>query len=375
MKSYLSSQNKNINNSLLLVSGGVDSMSLLHFFIKSNISFEVLHINHLTRGKDNLKDYQLIKNVCDSNNIKLHYYEYNHKDGNFQAKARIFRYEIAQDIVIKNNLSNIITAHHRDDLVENILMYSEKIGYRGIQKVSTLERANVFRPLLYVYKDDLYNYALNNNVKFNEDISNQKDDYRRNYFRNQVISEFSLKDKEQIIMKEFNRIANMPLLPKELTVNYLSYYNTEEQAYILHQYLQKNEIYNIKKKFIYQVLTTVSNNGTQEYTIKEDLILKSSYGVFKIEKIKKLQITERQTLIKGINIFNGIEFKVTDPDIKCWITTRKEGDRILVNGINKKVSRLMIEYKIPKDLRDKWPIICDKDRNLLYLPKKGRNIV
>ncbi len=350
-------------------------MSLLHFFISNNFSFEVLHINHLTRGSENDYEFELIKTECEKANIKLHYYEYAHQTGNFQASAREYRYKVARKIIAKSKLTQAVTAHHADDSVENILMYKDKISYRGINYLSELNEITIVRPLIEMFKEDIYEYARNNNVKFNEDISNQKCEYLRNDYRNNILSKLTKVKKQRLIEQEYSRVMNMPDLPQELTSTYLRQFTTDEQAYLLHSFLKNNMIYNIKRKFIFQVLTDLTSNGTLEYTLNENFILRINYGVFSVESAELFKVNNWQELKYGTNCFNQIEFEYFNNVEELFITTRTSGDRIKQNGLTKKVNRLMIEYKIPKNLRDRWPIICDKNRNLLYLPKNGRNIV
>lgn len=373
MKYCLSSQIDNLNNSLLLVSGGVDSMGLLHFFIKNDLTFEVLHINHLTRGSENDLERDLIKKQCLNNKIKFHYYEFKYQGGNFQANARNFRYDIATEIVSKSNLKQMITAHHRDDLVETILMYQEKLMYRGIEKYNTINKQTIYRPLLDVYKSEIYAYAKDNNVEYNEDISNQKNTYKRNQIRNKILADFSVNDKEQIILKELKRVESIPKISENLTIDKLKQYSIEEQKLLLNYYLKANGVQSLSQKTIVDILQSLSADGTQLFTLSNNMQLIINYGIFKVCSRQKDEIVCWQKACLGINNFNGISFE--NKLDNCWITTRQSGDKIVINGMTKKLSRVMIEYKIPQNLRCKWPIVCDKNRNLLYIPKFSLNIV
>lgn len=358
----------NLENSLLLVSGGVDSMSLLHFFIKEKISCAVLHINHQTRGADNEIEYLMIKNICESNKIKLYYEKYNHQIGNFQGQARKFRYELACDLSKKKNYSQIVTAHHRDDLVENILMYENKVSSRMIQSKTEYNGIVIYRPLLKYYKAQIYQYAKENEVHYNEDESNQKLTYLRNKYRHNVIAQLSIAEKEEIINAETKRISMMPTVITNLNVNYIQKFKLDEQLYIVDKWLRLQGVNCVSKKTLKQICSTMENNGSKQYQLAANKKLVINYGEFKVfdlnisydEKFKKLK--------KGINYFNGIEFTCSEDGL--YATCRKPGDKIEINGINKRISRLMIEYKIDQNLRDYWPIICTKERKLVYLPKK-----
>ncbi len=341
-------------------------MSLLHFFISNNLKFEVLHINHLTRGIDNQIEYDLIKKICLKNDIKLHYYEYNHLSGNFQHYARKFRYEKACEIINSTYLNQIVTAHHRDDLVENILMNPDKIAFRGIHESSTYSGCTIYRPLLNIYKNELYLYAKQYNVQFNEDISNQTNKYKRNNIRNKHLVNLTVDEKEHLIKEELNRIKMMPVIPVELCYDEIMHFNYDQGLFLIDSFIRKNDVLSVKKKLIIQIYNNMSNDGTKIFRLSDDMQLVINYGIFKVVKLENTNVDISKKIEVGDNIFNNIKFY---SPISGYARVRKNGDKILINGINKKLSRLMIEYKIPKDLRDKWPVICDENQKVVYLPK------
>ncbi len=355
-------------NSLLLVSGGVDSMSLLHFFIKKKVKFDILHINHLTRGLENEKEYQLIKQIAIKNKIRLHYFEYQHQQGNFQAKAREFRYKMASKVCQEEQLTSIITAHHRDDLVENIMMNNERLGSKLITKHSELNGILIIRPLLDYYKADIYHYAKEEQIKYYEDYSNENPKYKRNYIRLQL-KQKSQMEKETIIDEEAKRIANFPSVNPDLTVSELKKHDRYNQELILYLWLKAKITANISRTLITDILKRINAYGTKEYSLPEGWILYKNYD--QLQLTKKIIFTEPEIIKKAIigkNEFNGIYFinNIEDAIIRC----RKDGDRIKYREFSKKVSRVMIDLKIPKNLRMIWPVVCDKQGNPLYIPKQ-----
>ena len=168
---------------LLAVSGGVDSCVLFDLLIKNNINFQVVHINHHTRGLENEQEQHLVEMMCQENQIKLHLYNYRHQDGNFQQKARLFRLNNYNNIIKQEKLDGVILAHHLDDQVENILMNSKKIGYKLMEEITNYEQIKIYRPLLNYLKKEIINYAKINNIKYLEDSSNKLEKYKRNYYR------------------------------------------------------------------------------------------------------------------------------------------------------------------------------------------------
>ncbi len=357
---------KQLDNSLLLVSGGVDSMSLLNYMIENNLDFQILHINHLTRPLENEQEYATIKKIAKINKIPLHYAEYQHLNGNFQAKSREFRYTKAKEICHKCNIQQIITAHHRDDLVENIMMNQSKIGSRMIMEVSKFADIEIHRPLLKYYKNQIYQYAKKKNILYFEDSSNQNPKYKRNYWRLRL-AEYSNQEKEQIINAELIRMSNFPNVSEELTVNYLQQFNQDRQIEILYFWLKQTVNANISQKLLMEIVGKLTNKGNHCFTLPTGYKLYQEYNLLRIGLVSENPVTNYKLASVGENEFNGIYFinKIEGVIIR----SRKSGDRIRYDTYSKKISRIMIDEKIPKHLRDKWPIVCNHNDQPLYIPK------
>jgi tRNA(Ile)-lysidine synthase len=174
------------------VSGGIDSCVLLHilFNLHEEFDFElrIVHFNHNTRGMENLKDEEFVKNLAKDLNLKIAIGR-NAKaalkmnEGILRAK----RYEYFNTLLDKNENSLIATAHNSDDNIETFLMRllrgSRLKGLVGIKP----KRGNFIRPLLSVNRNQIESYAKENKIKFREDISNKDNSITRNLIRNKLI--------------------------------------------------------------------------------------------------------------------------------------------------------------------------------------------
>ena len=192
----------NINDEYVVigVSGGVDSMVLLSI-IKNHISSKIVcaHVHHNLRVESD-SELEFVKEYCTNNGIifestKLEY------DNKFSEEvARNKRYSFFEEILKKYNSKSLITAHHGDDQIETIMMKivrgSTLKGYSGIEKVSNRSFYRIYRPLLYVTKEDIYKYAKDNNISYCDDYTNNLDEYTRNRFRKYIVPEFKKEDKE-----------------------------------------------------------------------------------------------------------------------------------------------------------------------------------
>ena len=183
-------QNPESSIFLLAVSGGADSMALLQLFYSLELKFQVAHVNYHLRGKDSDADQELVKNFCSENNIPFHLYEVSDKDqkpeNSIQNWARNLRYDFFREIQKTENLDYLVTAHHLNDQLETFLInLSKAYGIHGLSGIPANEN-QILRPLLNFTKDEIYAFAEANNLEFREDVSNQKNDYLRNFIRNEI---------------------------------------------------------------------------------------------------------------------------------------------------------------------------------------------
>lgn len=172
------------------VSGGVDSMSLLHVFYRLKVRALVVHVNYGKRGVESDKDAELVEQMAfewgyDCHSVKADYDSEARDEGNFQQWARNLRYEIFRALQAEHNARGIAVGHHEDDLIETIL---QKI-FRGagLESWSAMQVWNkeLFRPLIHVTGRQIEQYAEKNSVPFRTDRSNLRSDFARNFLRNE----------------------------------------------------------------------------------------------------------------------------------------------------------------------------------------------
>ncbi|MGC4129176.1 MAG: tRNA lysidine(34) synthetase TilS [Bergeyella sp.] len=180
-------------NFLLAVSGGADSMVLLHLFQVSGLKFQVAHVNYKLRGEDSEKDQKFVKEFCRKHHIPFHLYEISEKDekpeNSIQNWARNLRYRFFKEIQEQENIEILVTAHHLNDQLETfIINLSRGSGIRGLSGIPADENG-IIRPLLEFSKEEIYHFAKENQIEFREDSSNKKNDYLRNFIRNTIVPE------------------------------------------------------------------------------------------------------------------------------------------------------------------------------------------
>lgn len=174
---------------LLACSGGVDSMVLGYLLEKSEIAFEVAHVNFGLRGEESNQDELLVIQWCEKNGITLHLHhpdtlEYSkEKKLSIQMAAREIRYTWFESLKQERNLDGIVLAHHQDDQLETIFLNLLRgTGLDGIQGMAD-KKSGLIRPLLPFSKEEIEAFAKENQINWREDQSNQKTDYKRNKLR------------------------------------------------------------------------------------------------------------------------------------------------------------------------------------------------
>ena len=177
---------------LLAVSGGVDSVVLCELCKQAGFDFVIAHCNFQLRGEESKRDEQYVRGLAKKYNVEIFVKKFETEKWaveeklSIQVAARELRYEWFNSL-IGTDIKYILTAHHANDNIETLLMnFFKGTGINGLQGILP-KQANVIRPLLFAKKEELLEFAKENELDFVEDSSNASDKYTRNYFRNQLI--------------------------------------------------------------------------------------------------------------------------------------------------------------------------------------------
>ncbi len=234
---------------VLAVSGGVDSIVLVHLMHCLNAKCTLAHVNFQLRGDESKRDEQFVRDFATQFNIPFQVqvvetekYAATYKMG-IQEAAREIRYAwfgaLIKEITTAENDRGqtdklnaltaqpkpvvLLTAHHANDQAETILMHLFRgTGLQGLTGIPIRRKdlLNMARPLLNFTKDEIKAYATSNGLSYVEDSSNEKDDYSRNYIRNTILPQVKqiyphvhenilatsqrVKEAEQIVTKTVN---------------------------------------------------------------------------------------------------------------------------------------------------------------------------
>ena len=376
---------------LIACSGGPDSMALLELARRNIKHIEVAHVNYHKRATAD-RDEKIVRKYCRKYKIKLHVYNFdpNKTVGNFQAYAREARYKYFSKICLKNNLSGVIVAHQKDDLIETYLMQlNSKLGvsYYGLNSSNVLYGCNVYRPLLDFEKNELLDFCELNNIEYGIDESNNTDLYERNRIRHSKIDKMSSNEKDKLIIEIKKK--NDDLKRKErLAIHYLNskvcypYKEFVKKSYI--KYGLRLYFNNMSDKFFDEMLRQISEckkyiyKGDDYWISKEyDKVyifkkpISYSYKINKISEIKYKKYDNFAIKKKGSS-FEGAT--ISTNDFPIIIRSPKDNDFINMRYGKKKLNRFFIDNKICIKDRLLWPIVENNCGNAILVPKIGCDI-
>ena len=385
---------------LLAVSGGADSMTLLYLFQKTGLKFEVAHVNYKLRGEESDLDQKLVEDFCLNNSIKFHLYEVSEKDrkpeNSIQNWARDLRYQFFRNIQKSEKLEYLVTAHHLNDQLETFLInLSKASGIRGLAGIPANENG-VLRPLLNVSKEEIYSFAEENNIAFREDASNKKNDYLRNFIRNEIAPK--LFETNSHFLQNFGKSLNYLNQTKQFVDQQISDLEnklvTKNDSGFL---IQKEKLseqtdfvkFEILRKFGFEdekeiAKIFITENGktfqSKDYLLtieRNELVLVENSKVKNPSDTDSIELTidEKNEIV----ITDFLEEEDCKPKYEIWkfdasnlsfplkLRRKQTDDLFFPIGMigKKKISKFFKDEKIPILARQKIWLLCDGKNNVL----------
>lgn len=379
---------------LIAVSGGVDSMNLLHFLhlYKKKLAIEIAiaHVNHHQRSESDTEEAYL-KKWAEENGLPIFVA---HFSGKFSENAaREFRYAFFKKIMKKQSYTALVTAHHADDQAETVFMRlirgSRLRHLSSMQSVQVFGEGELIRPFLNISKKELPD------VFHFEDSSNDSSQYLRNRVRNDYLPTLEKENPQfkQHLQKlgQESQLVFQALNDLTQTIDYQNcqvflQQTAAVQNILLQNYLDKFSQLKVSKQQFQEMLHLLQTKSNLSYAIKADYYLVKDEQSFEIKKIspktdgKRLQkvleydnivsygqyrfsyqATGEATVIEVIPIFD------LSPII---LRSRQAGDKINFGDFSKKLRRLFIDDKIPSEDR-KNAIIAEQKGQIIFVLVAG----
>ena len=402
------------------VSGGADSICLLHFLYsikdKFNLKMTAVHINHCMRGEESDEDNKFVVDFCNNINIPIKVFSFDiykkSKEENIsnEEAGRKYRYYAFNKVLQDYNATKIAVAHNKDDNAETIVMrFFICSCIKGLSGIS-YKRYNIIRPILDCLRLDIEEYCNRHNLLYRNDSTNSMDIYTRNKIRLNVLPN---------IKKDFNpniidTLSNMALnfseenkfldnLTKDTLNNCLIEKTSDkiilniDNLKVIDIVLQKRllrlclssfnkQLYNISYEHINMIINILEKQTGKKITLPNNLYVYKQYNNliigknivsdkkeinynYKIELEKQLYIKElNKNILLSKNIINistkGYTISLNYDKIKnsLFIRQRVAGDKIYINNMTKKVKNIFIDLKIPSNERNLYPILLCEDK-------------
>lgn len=178
---------------LLAVSGGADSMLMLHLFTNAGFTVAVAHCNFGLRGSESDGDEQFVADYCDQHNLAIYIKNFNTKEFalnqgiSIEMAARDLRYEWFDELLDQQGYNFLATAHHQDDVIETFLInLSRGSGIKGLSGIQP-KSGRVIRPMLFTNRTEILEYCGRMKIDYRSDSSNLDTVYKRNLIRQQIV--------------------------------------------------------------------------------------------------------------------------------------------------------------------------------------------
>lgn len=389
---------------LCAVSGGADSMCLLHF-LSSNaerfgITVAAAHFNHRLRGAEADRDQAFVEAWCNEHGIvcevgSADVAAYAQQNGmSTEEAARRLRYEFLENCADKLGCTAIATAHNSDDNAETVLLnLTRGAGAKGLCGIPPV-RGRLIRPLLATSRAQIEDYLAENGVAHISDSTNDTDDYTRNVIRHRVMPvlrginpEFSasamrtaelLREDEEFLDKLAAGFLNDHFENGSLPIPELAALPKPVAARVLRKICGRS-LTAVHTKALFDIMQSktlahadihgmrvTADHGRLYFGQKPNNLPDTQLHIGEKTVIGDGKFTvECAVLPENSKVFNSLNTFFFNFDAVCgtiFFTSRKDGDKIRLNGrkCTKSLKDLFSEAKMTQLQRSETPVLRDE---------------
>jgi tRNA(Ile)-lysidine synthase len=395
---------------LLAVSGGKDSVLMVHLFKLAGYNFGIAHCNFSLRGEESLRDETFVKLLAANLEVPFHNIRFDTKAYakthhlSTQMAARELRYNWFEEIRQAEQYNYIALAHHQNDAIETVLLNLIRgTGITGLHGILP-KRDKLIRPLLFLSRPDIDTCIELNNVSFMEDSSNSSDYYARNKIRLNVVPQLKdinpnleytfaqniqrFSDTEEVVQQLVNMHRQLLMKPTQAgqTIAIQKIKELHPQKFLLFELLKP---YGFSEYVVADLIASLNRqSGTSFYssshriTINRDELLITTISTEEVPH--SIQILESDQIIHfknqtlEITTSNQAEFErnrlkaFVDSNLLIFpllLRTWQQGDSFMPLGMNtfKKLSNFYIDEKVPLPEKQKIPILVNGNGDLIWI--------
>jgi tRNA(Ile)-lysidine synthase len=413
------------------VSGGPDSLALLHFLWKRSAQYSISIIaasfDHRLRGEESARELVITKQFCTDRNILFEGGEADvasfQKENqlSLQTAARICRYDFFERVMKKHKAEILALAHHGDDQVETMLMRmtrgSEGFSLAGIPVRRPFAEGEIIRPFLGITKDEIEHYCKVEYLYPVYDPSNESEKYVRNRFRKKVLpflkqenpnvherfqhlSETISEDETYILNQAKIEIEKVLIVKTEGKIELsVSAFNKmpiplqKRGITLILNYLYKlnpSSLSSVHKENFLSLLGSEHPSGFLYFP--SGLFISRTYDrcTLSFEPVKSEEesydlfmelpgITEVPNGILTAETTDGepslirgkdvFVFSRNDVSLPLRVRNRRPGDRMAIAGVGtRKLKDIFIDAKVAQEERNVWPVVVDANGDIIWLP-------
>lgn len=371
------------------VSGGKDSMALLHYFCENGagISLLVVHCEHGIRGTESLLDAEFVKTYAKEKNLPFLFFHESciqraeKEKCSLETVARKFRYESFSK-VLETSADVVATAHHQADNAETVLFHLARgtslAGLTGIP-----DREGFVRPMISVSREEIDEYIVKHSIPYREDHTNADDIYTRNFLRHEILQKM-----EERIHGSISNIANFAILAREddelLTSMAMELVNENSVKldkrfplfsraclFVMKRLGFDSDYTSVHLRAIYEL--NDKENG-KKILLPHEIEACKEYDrvVFRQKKTewKEVPFFVQEILFgdKTIRFGEGLVFDLDKIPKTAVIRVRKAGDRFRpYKGHEKSLGDWFTDKKIPLALRESIPLVVEGNKVLIVI--------
>ena len=298
---------------ILALSGGIDSMVLADLLLKTKVQFAAAHCNFHLRGEESDGDEKFVRDFCENKDIQyfVKHFEtekFAKEQGlSIEMAARELRYAWFEELRQQLGYEKISVAHHADDQAETFFINLLRgAGLRGLKGMLP-QNGVIIRPLLWASREQIRQYAVENQITWREDHTNTESVYLRNKIRNQLLPVFDELQSEarQGLYRSLEHLASENELYRELLKEKLdeivecdgdvqrlpySAFSIQHSAFqLLFEWLRQFGFNADQCRFIYEAIGT--GIGNQYYSPTHRLVIgRSELQLSEIKNVDEREI-------------------------------------------------------------------------------------
>lgn len=394
---------------LLAVSGGKDSVLMVHLFKQAGFDFGIAHCNFQLRSDESQRDEAFVKLLAATLEVPFHVTHFNTKAyakahrSSTQMAARDLRYQWFEQIREQGGYAAIALAHHQNDAIETMLInLTRGTGISGLHGIAP-KRGQLIRPLLFLNREDIEALIQREQINYVEDSSNGTDHYARNKIRLHVIPQLKainpslertfaqniqrFQEAEAIIQQTVADLRNRILKesPAGITLQIEAIRALNPKSLLCYELLKP---FNFTESLVGELLNALDKqSGTSFYstthriTIDRQQLIITPIAAAAASNNCLIHPADTQLELPhhtlNIRYEQGNEFvkdgkAYVDYDLLIFplvVRTRQAGDVFVPLGMitHKKLSNFLVDEKVPLPEKDKIPLILNGNGDIIWV--------